>query len=225
MALLPPHRFQQQHGRPMHGPQLYAPNPNAWAAGQSAYSRATAGLTLVPQTPKSRHVVWLVFGFLFAVLALACEGVSVGMYVSPAKNAEPSSGIGVGVMGLFMFVAPAVLFLTLGYRALQRNRRFERLIALAASAVRLPMHSVATELGLPISDARSMLMEAIALGAVRGRMDLEDGVFISGNADERVQQTSKTCSRCGAQSQVVTAPGQAAICPHCRAAMWRTIAP
>lgn len=162
------------------------------------------------------YVALLVLGGLLAVLGGSCEAIGIGMAVAPSKGVAP--GVGLFWMGfsVVVFVVPAGLMLFFGLRARTRVQRLEKLAALGAASVRLPIDLVATELHVAPAEARQLILDAVGDGLLRGRLDLEQGVFFSASAETTFQQGAVHCRRCGANATVVFVPGERPTCPYCQ---------
>jgi hypothetical protein len=161
------------------------------------------------------YVGLLVIGGILALLGGSCETLGVAMTVSPADDAAQRSGVFLIAFTAVVFVVPAAVCLTLGLRARKRIARLERLDALGLAAVRMPIDAVAADLGVSAAEARDLILDAVGQGILRGRLDLEQGVFFSAEADASFRQGAVHCRRCGANAQIVLVPGQAPTCPYC----------
>lgn len=114
-----------------------------------------------------------------------------------------------GLVGLALAVA--------GARRRARARRLRDLDGLGLSHTRLPLERVERELEVGASEARALIREALGHGILEGRLDLEEGVFVSAIADDRVGHRTIRCTTCGAASAVLRGPGLAQACPYCGA--------
>ena len=160
---------------------------------------------------------FLVFGALLAVFGLPCDGLGVAMMVAPSDAEQAEAGLAILILALVLFGAPALVLLTLGVRRRALQGKLERLAALGSAHLRLPVSMVASELGLAEPAARQLMYDAIHAGYLRGRMDLEQGVLVSGFADASVQAGMFSCRACGARARAVVTPGHRPACPYCHA--------
>lgn len=150
-----------------------------------------------------------------ACLGLTCGSIGTGMVAYPDDADQSEAGafwLGFSIVALIL---PSIILLLLGLRARASNRRIEKLAAMANAASRLPLQQVAADLGVSQPEARELLYEAINHGYVAGRLDLEQGVFISGTAHAGVQQLDMHCRNCGATSTVIVSVGQPSLCKYC----------
>jgi hypothetical protein len=171
----------------------------------------------VHRTPPSSapSQVKLVLGALFAFLCLPCSGVGGGMMVAPSEPGDAEAGLGILIVSLVIFGVPAAIFLTLGIRGRRRHTRLQRLAALGAASARLPLNEVALELGVEHNEARRLVLDAVGAGLLVGRLDLEQGVFLSGATTGAVREVAMTCRACGAQSRVVVSANTMSHCQFC----------
>ena len=153
------------------------------------------------------------------VLFLLCTTVGFGMIFAPSHPGDRSAGGFALAFGAVAFGLPAA-WLLLSARGLRASAdRRARLVGLANSRARIPLDELASQLGLSPAVARELLVDCIATGQVRGRLDINEGVFLSASVETGVREVVRTCSSCGAPSSVVAGPGQAARCPFCGGAL------
>lgn len=114
-------------------------------------------------------------------------------------------------------ILPGVIFLVVALKRRAHANRLQELSALAASALRVPLDAFSAHLRVPAGEAQSMLLEAISAGLVRGRLDLEERVFIAASSDGNAERVSAVCPSCGARAEVLLAPGERGRCPYCSA--------
>lgn len=150
-----------------------------------------------------------------ACMGLTCGSVGTGMVAYPDDTEQAQAGMFWLGFSLIALLLPAVVLLLLGLKARAANRRIEKLAAMANAASRLPLDQIAADLGVPTSQARELLFDAINHGWVAGRLDLEQGVFISSTAHAGVQQLNMHCRNCGATSAVIVTAGSASLCKYC----------
>jgi hypothetical protein len=202
-----PHAQQANHGAAQWTP---APqfNPNQQL-------RARSGVPGV----KSAYVRLLVFGVLLMLLGSSCEALGIGMAVSPNKPTDVATGWFFAAFALIVLILPAAILIGFGAKSKQRINRFHKLAGLAAASVRLPFSTIQTDLRMPLSDVRAFVLEALANGTLRGRLDIEEGIFISAAADTTIYQSTTRCNHCGANVTVFVVPGQTPTCAHCRSAL------
>ena len=157
----------------------------------------------------------LVLGVVFAVLCLPCSAVGGGMMAAPNEPGDAQAGLVFLVFSLVVFGVPSALLLALGIRGRRHHTRLQRLSALGAASARLPLDQIAADLGVPKSEARTLVLDAVGKGLLVGRLDLEHGVFLSGATTGAVRQIAMTCRACGAQSMIVVTPNTMSHCSFC----------
>jgi hypothetical protein len=167
---------------------------------------------------KSNHVFLFVLATLFGLFGASCELVGVGMIVAPNKDGDEGAGVFFAIFSLIIFLLPMAAFLLLAIKGKRRFDRFQKLIGLTAASIRLPLSMVSQDLALSPSDTRTLVLEAVASGVVRGRLDIEQDVFVSATAEQSIQQVAMKCRRCSGTATVHHVPGQQAQCPYCSAA-------
>jgi hypothetical protein len=154
-------------------------------------------------------------GIVLLVLGATCNAVGVGITVSPDKEGDASAGIFWIVFSLVALIGPGVLLVLLGRRQAQRTARMQKIIALATASQRLPFAQLATDLNVTAAVARELLLEAIGQRWIIGRLDLEQGVFVSGSTHGGVQQLTMTCRNCGGRSTVIVSTASMSHCQYC----------
>jgi hypothetical protein len=148
-------------------------------------------------------------------MGITCGSIGTGMVTYPSEPGHVNSGIFWICFSAIALIVPSVILVLLGLKARAANRRIEKLAAMANAASRLPLQQVAADLGVSQAEARELLYDAINHGYVAGRLDLEQGVFISGTAHAGVQQLNMHCRNCGATSTVIVSVGQPSLCKYC----------
>jgi hypothetical protein len=158
-------------------------------------------------------VLCAIGGSFFGLIGLIA---GIGMMVSPINPNDPQSGIVVVVLTAIFCVVPAVLSIWgIGYTR-GRRKRLYRLVSLVETHARLPIATVASELQMDADGARKLLLEGVELGLVKGRLDIEDGVFFSETvAQPAVQHHTAPCPGCGATVSATIIPGKPVDCPYC----------
>jgi hypothetical protein len=157
----------------------------------------------------------LVLGIVFLCLLVPCDALGIGMWACPSHADDASTGFGFAVFGLVAFGVPAAILLALGLRDRKRGRSIDHIAALARASARIPLQTIAADLGLTQPEARKLLLDAIHHGRIAGRLDLEHGTFISGGAHSGVQKLAMRCGQCGGTAEVVVGAGFATNCPFC----------
>ena len=125
-------------------------------------------------------------------------------------------GVGANVFGWVL--RGGVLYVLAGW-LVWRGRRLSRLQALCDTHGRLPLTTLAEELRTTPEVARALVLDAVERRLVHARLDLEEGMILSGTAASAGRAWAGTCSTCRAAVQVVVAPGQPGVCPYCRHAL------
>lgn len=169
---------------------------------------------MLPRLPRT-YVGLLAIGGIFAVLGGSCELLGIAAAISPARGQSSDGGLAVVAFATIVFVIPAAVLLGFGLHRRRRVLRLEKLDALAMVSARLPLDTVARELGFSVTEARALILEAVGQGLLRGRLDLEKGIFYSAEADASFPQQAFHCRRCGSTSQITVVPGQWPVCPYC----------
>ena len=153
------------------------------------------------------------------VLFLLAATVGVGMMLAPSRPGDRMAGGFVLAFGAVAFGLPAGWLLLSARRIRASADRRARLVGLVASRARIPLDELASLLGLSRANAHELLVECIATGQVRGRLDINEGVFLSASVDTGVREMARTCPSCGASTVVVAGPGQAGRCSFCGGAI------
>ncbi|HET6582165.1 MAG TPA: hypothetical protein VFG69_01935 [Nannocystaceae bacterium] len=153
-------------------------------------------------------------GILLLAFGATCNAIGIGLTVSP-KEGDPKAGIFWVVFSLAAMIVPGALLVISARRQAQRTARMQKIVALATASQRLPFAQLATDLGVTAVVAREMLLEAIGQRWIIGRLDLEEGVFVSGSTHGGVQQLTMTCRNCGGRSTVIVSAGSTSHCQYC----------
>lgn len=155
-------------------------------------------------------------GVVLLVLGATCNAIGVGLAVAPREEQDFGAGMFWIVVSVIAMMVPGLLLVISGRRRAASAARIEKIVALARASERVPITSLARELGVEARVARDALLEAIARQRVVGRIDLEAGVFISGSTEDgNVRQVQLICRSCGARSSVVVTPSSITSCPYC----------
>lgn len=164
----------------------------------------------VPQGPSA--AIWVLVGFL-VFWSTGCNLCAIGMAFD---DLDAGPIIMTVVLGL-PFLGGAI---ALGLWARKRKRLAERigkLMGLMAASAQLPMPLLQADLQLDAAQTRQFVLQALAEGYIRGRLDIEQGVLLSANVDDTFQQVSAHCTQCGSGNIVHRRPGQSVPCRHCGA--------
>ena len=161
-----------------------------------------------------RRMFWMIF-FLVTLAPMGVIGVS--MKLAPSTPQDAHAAASVIWLGVFCGDLPALYLLVRLVALGRRIGRLERFAALAQTSPRLPMTTVAEEFRMTAHGARELVLDAVATGAVAGRLELEQGLFLSAMADQRVREIAMHCPSCAANVKVTVAPGESASCPYCNA--------
>jgi hypothetical protein len=156
-----------------------------------------------------------VIGIVLIVLGLSCNAVGIGLTTHPKKERDVGAGIFWMIFSVVALVGPGALLVTLARRETLRASRMAKIVALATASERVPLAVLAEDLDLRKDEARELLLDAIAQGLVMGRLDLEEGLFVSGSTRGGVHQVPMTCRNCGAKSNVIVSASSATTCPYC----------
>lgn len=159
----------------------------------------------------------IVLGAVAAMLCLPCSAIGVGMMVDPNPGDDASSGLVILIMSVVIFGIPAAVFLALGLRGRAYDKKLQHVAALGMASQRMPIQQLAAEMSIEFDEARQLVLDAVSQGKLFGRLDIEHGVFISGQAHQGVQQLQMTCRKCGATSMVVVTAGSMSACQFCGA--------
>ena len=178
---------------------------------------APTGLEDDPAPMRGSVIAKIVLGSALALLCLPCSAVGVGMMVAPSKEGDAGSGLMLLVMALIVLGVPSGILLALGLRGRAYDRRLRHVVAVGKSSQRIPLQQLAADMKIDHDEARRLLLDAISKGELFGRLDIEQGVFISGGAHRGVQSLQMRCSGCGATSTVVVTPGSMSTCQFCGA--------
>ncbi len=167
--------------------------------------------------PRYLGKLWV--GGILASLGLTWSCVGIGMALFPRAGHADDVGTGLANLGLAAaaLLVPGAVLVGLALRGRRRSDRLQRVAALGAAAVRMPIDTVAQDLGVTPSQARGYLLDAVALGLLTGRIDLEHGTFLSTGADAGAGTVEVKCRACGASATAVALPGRDPACPFCGA--------
>jgi hypothetical protein len=157
----------------------------------------------------------VVLGIVLLVLGGTCNAIGIGLTVSPKEEGDPSAGIFWIVFSLAALIVPGVLLVLAARRQAQRAARMQKIIALATASQRLPFAQLAVDLNVTAAVARELLLEAIGHRWIIGRLDVEEGVFVSGSTHGGVQQLTMTCRNCGGRSTVIVSTASMSHCQYC----------
>lgn len=173
-------------------------------------------MSRVPQLPRFTLKLWL--GWILLVMGITWTCVGLGITAFPSEKAGRDAGVMNAAMALCALVLPGLVLVGSARRDRHRVERVHRVAALASMASRLPFGQVAEDLGTDVATARKVLFDAVSFGVLVGRIDLERGVFVSGQPGVApTGERDVICPGCGARSAVVVVPGIPTTCPFCGA--------
>lgn len=153
-------------------------------------------------------------GAVLLVLGLSCDALGVSMTIAPKPDADPGSGPITVAIGLIALTVPGLWLMLSARRHARREARIDAIVALAKTCERVPLARLAEDLHISHKQTRALLLEAVARHRIEGRLDLEEGVFIS--ASVAVEMKTVTCRECGADASVLPS---AQACPYCGSAL------
>lgn len=158
-------------------------------------------------------VVTAIGGSIMGLLGLL---VGFGMIAAPRAPSDQGTGVFVLIASLILCVLPATLSIWgLAYTS-GRKKRLNRLVSLAGTHAKLTMTEIGQELGMDAASARKLVLEAVELRLVQGRLDIEEGAFFPENvAQPEVAHHTAPCPGCGATVSATIVPGQPVSCPYC----------
>lgn len=189
-------------------------------ARQNPAVRPASPLTV---RPPSSQFVFVMAGFTgLPLIGIGVIGIAFGALAAVrALTGDTDWSVALNLLTncTVLGVLPGFVTLILGGWFGLRRRRMERLVALAETHARLPLSLLASELKITDDEARQLVLSGVERQHVRGRFDLEAGVFLSSVADAAPRQWAGMCPHCSAQVSVVLAPGQPGICSYCRGAL------
>ncbi len=169
-----------------------------------------------PGLPRFTLKLWL--GWILLVLGMSWTCVGLAILAFPSEKAGRDAGTFNAALGAVSLALPGLVLVGAARRDRRRVERVHRVAALASVASRLPFGQVAEDLGTDVATARQALFDAVSFGVLAGRVDLERGVFVSGQPGVAPSgERDVTCSGCGARSSVVFVPGIPTTCPFCGA--------
>lgn len=169
-----------------------------------------------PQIAGPILLLALVGGCCLATGMLSMAGGAIGV-VDPEPGRTSQDGLESLAAGFMACVMPSLVMLSVAGWSILRTRRMDRLVALAETHARLPLDMAAHELRTSRETVRSMLLDAVSKQYLRGRLDLDHGVFFSGDAELSGRQWAGHCRACSAPVSVTLARGEPGICPFCSA--------
>lgn len=158
------------------------------------------------------------FGFVLTVLGAFWTIVGICLSVFPTEKLTPGTGVFNSMMAIALLLGPG-LYLWLTAKSLAaHNERVERLAALAGIEARMSLSDAATTLGVGIPEVRTMLLDAVNAGILRGRIDAEKNLFISDTRENPLGEREVVCGSCGGRSTVVVRANETPLCRYCGAA-------
>jgi hypothetical protein len=157
----------------------------------------------------------VVLGIVVLVLGVTCNAIGIGLVANPKDADDPSAGWFWVVFSVIAMVLPGILLVLAGRKQARRVACMETIVALSRASQRLPLAQLAEELKLTPADARALLLEAIGQHRIFGRLDLEQGVFISASTHGGVQQLTMNCRNCGGRSEVIVSAASTSHCQYC----------
>ena len=173
-------------------------------------------MTATPHLPRFTFRLWL--GWILLVMGITWTCVGLAILAFPSEKAGRDAGTFNALLGLAALVLPGFVLVGSARRDRRRVERVQRVAALASVASRLPFGQVAEDLGTDVATARKVLFDAVSFGVLSGRIDLERGVFVSGQPGvASTGERDVVCPGCGARSSVVVVPGLPTSCPFCGA--------
>lgn len=154
-------------------------------------------------------------GIALLVLGASCNAIGIKLTVEPRPGDGTSSGIFWIVFSVTVLLLPGLVLVLASFADSRRAGRLEKIVALATASERVPLVQLATDLDTTVAIARDLLLSAINSGSVVGRLDLEEGVFLSGSTRGGVEKRTMTCAGCGASSTVIVSATSEAACEYC----------
>lgn len=172
------------------------------------------------KTRRTRSTLMLIAGVLFLAIGLLSVLLSLAMILDPGDGGQGTvrSGMWFGSCCFLLFVVPGITLVVISQRWRKRANRLQTIRALATTHARLTYHDIAQHLDIPASRVPALMLEAVDIGLVRGRLDGEHQTFVSGNVSDAVQEVHADCASCGATGvRVQVHAGGVARCPYCGA--------
>lgn len=119
-------------------------------------------------------------------------------------------------LALGLLLLPGLVLYLTGRARRARIERSEAVASVATATGRVPVVRIAETVGMPAGVARRALLDAVAWGRLSGRLDVARDEFVTAAVGGGApRETSVVCSRCGATSTAVVAPGEPAACGYC----------
>ena len=157
-------------------------------------------------------------GFVLSVIGAFWTVVGVCIVLFPSATARADAGVFNALIAIVALLAPGLYLWTSAKARAARNERIERLAALAGIESQMPLANAASTLGIPTSEVRTLLLDAVSAGLLRGRIDGPRDVFLSDSAEHPLGEREVVCTSCGARAIVVARVNEAFTCPYCGAA-------
>jgi hypothetical protein len=156
---------------------------------------------------------------VLTVLGAFWTVASIAFVSNPSDRVDTAAGAVNLAFALLLLLLPGLYLAVTGFRRRAHRERVERVAALGAVAARLPIAEVAAHTRVSEAEARGLLLDAVTAGVLRGRIDVEHGVFLSADADPSAGPREVACRRCGGSTTVVALAGAALACPFCGASI------
>lgn len=158
----------------------------------------------------------LKLGIFLLILGASCNAVGIGLYVEPKREGDANAGIFWMFFSLIAVMLPGLLLVFAARKQALRAKRIDTIVAFATASERVPLAQLATDLDCDVGSARDLLLEAIGAGRIVGRLDLEQGVFLSGSTrGGGIRQLTMTCKSCGGVSTVIVSVTSQSMCQYC----------
>ncbi|MCY1068418.1 hypothetical protein OV090_26990 [Nannocystis sp. RBIL2] len=150
-------------------------------------------------------------GIALLVLGGTCNAMGVNMLLAERRGWDTNGGTAWIVFGLGALMLPGLLLVLEAHGRRRNEARMDMIVAVANTIPRVSFAQLADELGVSRRRARKLLLAAVGRGRVRGRVDLEQEVFVSSSLSAgsfgppaQLPETM-TCKGCGGESTVVKA--------------------
>lgn len=156
----------------------------------------------------------LVGGVMLALGSFWTVVSGIFFFTRDVRDAAPAN------LALALLLAVPGLLLWLSGRGRRaRHEQVAAVVAVARAAGRARVEDVARTLATSAAHARRALLDAVSLGTLAGRLDLATDTFVpsTDGSNDRPQEETVACVRCGGTSLVVVTGGEARVCRYCGA--------
>ena len=151
-----------------------------------------------PAQRRHRALLMFIAAAVLALPSLPLGGIGFGMLVAPRHSADSETGLACATVSVVLFSLLSLPLILLGLAQRRRARRLDLLEALGKSHARFSIQQAEAALDVTPGGAQPLILEAIRVGLLRGRLDVQDSTFVSETVTTGVIELVGDCRACGA---------------------------